>query len=293
MLKLGDLLIESVVECVESAGKLTETFPDATDEAIESTLPWLAPSAYDLESGEMVMPVQTYVLRSRHHTILVDTCIGNHKRQPGWSQYHMRKDFRLLDALSESGVHPDEVDYVFCTHMHADHVGWNTKLANGRWVPSFPRAKYIFSKTELEFSKILLERDGDLTYEESVLPIIESGQSQIVESDFSLDDEIWLEPTPGHTPGHVAIHLKSRKSRGVISGDLIHSPVQLAYPEWSPFYDNDRELACRTRRQFLERNCDRDIVVMTMHFPLPSIGHIIERGRAFGMKYVGCEMTYG
>ena len=267
-------------------GSPLEHFAEATSEALAPHLGWMTPDVYDTASGHFgICPIQSYVIKTGGLTILIDTCTGNHKRhEPCWPASHMRTDFTWLEDLISAGVRPESVDYVFCTHMHVDHVGWNTKLVDGRWVPSFPNARYIFAKRELEWAEEQLNKQ-DWTYEESVVPVLEAGLAEVVDTDFALNDDIWLESQPGHTPGHCAVRMRSRGEHAVMSGDLIHHPIQLAHPEWSPFYDDDPVLARITRRRFLEDQADQDILVMTAHFPLPSVGHVISKGNAFGFRY--------
>jgi glyoxylase-like metal-dependent hydrolase (beta-lactamase superfamily II) len=178
-------------------------------------------------------------------------------------------------------VRPEDIDYVFCTHLHSDHCGWNTRLRDGRWVPTFPNARYIFSKAEYAATAA----DGGAPFQQSVLPILEAGQAQLVELDYALDDEVWLEPATGHTPGHVVVNLKSEGRRAAMCGDLMHSPVQCPHPEWSPVWDRDPEAARITRRSFLERHCDTDTLVLTAHFPPPSMGRVVASGAAFMFRY--------
>ena len=178
-------------------------------------------------------------------------------------------------------MQPREIDFVFCTHLHADHCGWNTQLVDGRWVPTFPNAKYILSRREVAH----YEAQPNDAYRESVLPVIEAGQAVLVEMDHALDDEVWLEPTPGHTPGHVAVHLASEGREAVMCGDLMHSPVQCRHPEWRFMSDWDPAMARAMRRAFLEANCETDRLVLTAHFPSPSVGHVVEKGAAFDFRY--------
>ena len=283
---IGDISVQTVVEGNRAFGTPEENFPDATPELIAPHLDWFAPRAYDPASNMLIMPTQAYVVKTAKHTIVIDTCVGNYKRVPDYPNWQMRDDFKLLEDMAAVGVHPDEVDYVMCTHLHVDHCGWNTRRVDGRWVPCFKNARYIFNRSELAFAEEQVSKANDPTYEDSVLPILEAGKAVVVDNEFSLDDQVWLEPTPGHTPGHVAVRMHSRHARAVMSGDLIHSPIQLAYPQWSPFYDDDPELAKVTRRRFLEQQCDQDILMMTAHFPLPSMGHVIRRGDGFGFRYL-------
>ena len=289
---VGDFEIRTVVESSGLAGIPHEVFPDATPEAIAPYLHWLAPAAYDRHAGQLLMPVQAYLVRTRHCNILLDTCVGNHKSHPG-TEYHQHTEYTLLEDLAAAGVAPEAIDVVMCSHLHVDHAGWNTKLVDGRWVPSFPNARYIFSRKEVAFSERLAREEGESIYAESVQPVLEAGLAEIVAADFALDHGCWFEPTHGHTPGHVAIHLQSGGRRAVMSGDLIHSPLQLPHPEWSPIYDADPIEGAATRRRFLESMADSDILMMTQHFPAPSWGHIFRRGDGFGMRYLGCDMVHG
>ena len=290
-LAIGEIRIDRVVESIEPGNLPHEDFPDATPEALAPHLKWLQPTAID-EEGRLVMPVQTYLVRTRRHTVLLDTCVGNHKNHPAMPNWHKRSDYTLLEDIAAAGVAPEAGDIVMCSHMHLDHVGWNTRREDGRWVPSFPNARYVFSRKELAFAEEE-GRKGDPVYEESVLPVLEAGQAEIVEADHAVDDEVWLEPTHGHTPGHVAVRLASGGAMGVMLGDLIHSPLQLPHPEWSPIYDWDPAEGARTRRRFLESVADTDVLVMTQHFPVPSVGHVFGRGTGFGFRYLGSAMVHG
>ena len=177
---------------------------------------------------------------------------------------------------------PQDIDFVFCTHLHGDHCGWNTRLVDGHWVPTFPNTKYILASDEIEQFKT----NPNESYRESVLPIIEAGQAILVDTDYALDDEVWLEPTIGHTPGHVAVGLTSQGQHAVMCGDLIHGPLQCVYPEWRYWADYDGEIAKKTRRQFLEASCADQRLVMTAHFPSPSIGHVIDNAGKFGFNFM-------
>ena len=171
---------------------------------------------------------------------------------------------------------------MLCTHLHVDHCGWNTRLVEDRRVPTFANAKYIFARREFENA----QRRGEDIFRENVLPIIEAKQAVLVETDYQLDDNVWLQPTPGHTAGHVAIHLFSQDKHAVMTGDLMHSPVQCPHPHWSPVFDTDKKLAANTRSQFLDQHCDTDTLVMTAHFPTPSVGYIRPGGHNFLFDYL-------
>ena len=169
-----------------------------------------------------------------------------------------------------------------CTHLHTDHVGWNTRLIDGRWVPTFPNARHIFSQREYDAWDANCDPKFTRThFEDSMLPIVAAGRANLVGNDFALDDEVWLESTPGDTPDHVAINFASRGAQAVMCGDLVHSPVQFAEPDWEPWPDFDPALARTTRRSFFERYCNTDTLICTANFPLPSAGRIVRAGDAF------------
>jgi glyoxylase-like metal-dependent hydrolase (beta-lactamase superfamily II) len=281
MLKLGQIEIRSLLDISGLHARIDEVFPEATAEALAPHRHWLEPDALCPLTQRIVLPVQAYFVRTRRHRILIDTCVGCGKSIPDAPDWHQRTDASWLDRLRALEVRPDDIDYVFCTHLHSDHCGWNTRRENGRWVPTFPRAKYIFSKLEYAATAA----DGGAAFQESVLPILEAGQAQLVDLDYALDDEVWLEPAIGHTAGHVVVHLKSEGRRAVMCGDLMHSPVQCPHPEWSPVWDRDPDTARTTRRSFLERHCDTDTLVLTAHFPPPSMGRVVARGAAFMFRY--------
>ena len=172
-----------------------------------------------------------------------------------------------------------------CTHLHWDHVGWNTRLEDGRWVPTFPNARYVIARREYEHMDAL-HRRGDtgmhgLAFADSVLPVMRAERALLVDDDYALEDGVWLEPCPGHTPGNVVINVRSRGERGVFPGDVLHSPLQVARPGWSSRACDDPTLAAISRRRFVERHADTGNLVMPAHFLAPSAGRIERRGKAF------------
>jgi len=170
---------------------------------------------------------------------------------------------------------------VFCTHLHSDNCGWNTRLVDGRWIPTFPNAKYVFARDEYQ----AMEEESHPIFIDNVLPVMESKQAVLVDLDYALDDEIWLESTPGHSAGHVAVHLKSGKHHAAMCGDLMHTPLQLAEPGWTPTFEYDMAASTKTRKTFLNTHCNTDTIILTAHFPSPSIGRIVPRGN-------GCDFMY-
>ena len=283
--KIGDLTISRVLELTQSFPAL-DFFPETNEDDWAPHLDWLkAEGAIDAATGDILLPMQSYLLQTTHHTILLDTCIGNDKNRPHRPAWHMKTDDTYMAGLAAHGVAPEDIDYVMCTHLHHDHVGWNTKLVDGRWVPTFPNAKYVISQREFDVWSREEHPSVTLAFADSVLPIVESGQAQMVKSDFALDDEVWLEPSPGHTPDHFSIKFASNGADAVMAGDIMHSPVQCLHPEWPALPDWDVEMARNTRREFLDRYAETPTLVCMCHFPLPSSGTIARDGDGFRFQY--------
>ena len=280
--QLGDIVVTSILEQVAEFMTLDEFFDGFTSEMFEANKDWLLPEAVSPTSGKMILPIQTYLVQTKHHTILLDTCVGCHKKFKWVPEWNDRRDNTYLKNLSAAGVDPADIDYVFCTHLHVDHCGWNTKLEDGRFVPTFPNAKYIFSIEEYNASV----ETNSIVFRESVLPVMEAKQAELVAMDFALDDNISLTPTPGHTPGHVAVEISSNGRLASMSGDLMHSPLQCIYTSLCPTVDLNQTQANETRKMFLEDHADRDKLIMTAHFPLPSVGRVVSAGEAVRFEYL-------
>jgi len=282
--QLGEIQIDRIIESEEPDFDPLGFFPQTTPADWEPHKAWLQPWCWEPVSGNLIFPMQSFLLRTPHHTILVDTCVGDYKerQRPSWN---MTSSGAYLKKLAAAGVRPEDVDYVMCTHMHTDHVGWNTRLQNGRWVPTFPNARYIMSASEWAYWEAMHQQEPLNQIADSVIPILESGKAVLVANDYAINDEVCFESTPGHTPDHVSVRLASRDARAVITGDMMHCPVQCAEPLWIARPDYDPELARQTRRAFLERYCDTDVLVCATHFPSPSFGHIIAAGDAFRFQY--------
>lgn len=248
-----------------------------TQERLAAHRPWLLPHFVD-PSGDALMSIHAFVVRSEGQTIVVDTCIGDHKIRsiPGMSDLSTG----FLSRLKAAGCPPASVDTVLCTHLHFDHVGWNTRWDDGRWVPTFPRARYLFGRLEWEHwsaqeaagAEQVLDRDQVLA--DSVRPVLDAGLADLVETDHRLTGEVWLEPTPGHTPGHVSVRIASGGAEAVVTGDAFHHPVQVAEPGWGASADTDAARAAATRREFVARHGRAGTLVLGTHFAPPTAGRI-------------------
>ncbi|MDE2326314.1 MAG: MBL fold metallo-hydrolase, partial [Rhodospirillales bacterium] len=247
---------------------------------------WLQPAALDAED-RLVLCFQSYIVRTPHHVVLVDSCIGNDKQRPTRPIWHQKRDTAWRDGLAALGLGVEDIDVVMCTHLHADHVGWNTRLENGRWVPTFPRARYLFSRQELDFWQARHATTPIEAIADSVLPVVAAGRCDLVASDHVLDDHLRLLPTPGHTPDHFAVALGKGRRVAAITGDLIHSPLQARYPELSMVADVDPAQAAHTRRSFLEGMCDTGALCCFAHFPSPSRARLARWGQGFRCEPAG------
>ncbi len=287
--RIGAFTVSRVMEYEGPIFEPDLLFPDADAATIEANKSWLLPSFIDPDTGRLIMSFHSYVIRTPRHTIVVDTCLGNDKHRPARDLWHMREGSYLED-LAAMGVHPQEVDFVMCTHLHVDHVGWNTRLVDGRWVPTFPNARYIFARTELEHWQQVAAADPGAeinhgSYRDSVLPVVEANQVDLVEDDHQIEDGIWLEGAPGHTPGNVMLRLRSGSDDAVLTGDTIQHPLQLARPDWSSRFCDDPEMSRKSRTALIEAAADTPTLVLTGHFPDPVAGRIVRSGDAFRFQY--------
>jgi len=244
---VGAVTITAVVESETALGPdfvRQHVVPEATRDNLRG-LPWLAPHWVDAD-GDPRMVTQALVVRSRGKVIVVDTCIGNDKERKNPAFHRLATTF--LEDLA-AVVDPAAVDVVLCTHLHFDHVGWNTRWDGGRWVPTFPRARYLFARIEMEHWSAL-PRHG-YVMADSILPVVEAGQVELVALDHAITDEVALEPTPGHTPGHVSVRVRSQGATAIVTGDAIHHPCQVAHPTWGGPPDTDRATAAATRARLV------------------------------------------
>jgi glyoxylase-like metal-dependent hydrolase (beta-lactamase superfamily II) len=280
-----DITIHPVIEQQGAWFEALGFFPALTKEVLDANRSWLQPVFMDA-ADKLVFAIQSFVIKTPHHNILIDACVGNHKQRPTRPFWHMLNSDRFEKALAGAGVGVNDVDYVMCTHLHTDHVGWNTRLENGRWVPTFPKAKYIMSDRELAH---WTEREKDDPQSvpwitDSVLPIVAAKRAQIVKSDFAFNETLQFIPTPGHTIDHYSVLVGRAGDDVLITGDMIHSPLQAKYPEYGMMSDYDSPQAGRTRRQIFDRFCEEPTLICTSHFPAPSTGHMRRSGD--GYKFV-------
>lgn len=286
-LRVGDCMVSAIEEWTGPYVAPLKFMPDATAERIERQRASLQPVHWDPATDLLVFAFQSFVVKTPQHTILIDTCVGNDKERPARPNWH-RKNWPWMENLRRAGIEPEAVDYVLCTHLHVDHVGWNTRLVDGRWVPTFPNARYVFARKEYEYWEKRNREEplpqGPLL-EDSVFPIVEAGRATLVETDHQITAGLRLEPTPGHTPGHVCIHLESRGQHAIFVGDMMHHPIQVPEPLWSSGFCTDRVQSGLTRKSFLERHADTDALIVPAHFAGETAGRVRSDRAAFRFEF--------
>ncbi|MEU3727193.1 MBL fold metallo-hydrolase [Streptomyces sp. NPDC031705] len=292
---LGDVEVIRVVEWQGPFGPAGGLVPAAGERVWKENEDWLAPDHWQPQDDSAVMALQTWVLRSAGATVLVDTGVGNGRERPGSPLFHHR-DGDFLGALARAGVRPEDVDYVVNTHLHADHVGWNTHDVTGEWVPAFPNARYLIpAADDHHFGPLGGYAGGErvddrLVYEDSVAPVHRSGQAVLWEGAHRIDAHLSLEAAPGHTPGSSVLRLASGGDRAVFVGDLLHSPVQIVAPGCNSCFCMDPRQAAATRRRVLARAADLRELVVPAHFGGAGAVEVRREGTGFGL---GAWAAYG
>lgn len=276
--RIGDVSITKVVE-LEVTGGSRFLLPQATKEEVRP-IAWLRPHFAD-DEGRLRMSIQSFLVQTPTRRIVVDTCLGNDKenrRIPHWNNLQTQ----FLSDMAEAGYPRESIDTVLCTHLHVDHVGWNTMKVGGKWVPTFPKARYLMGRMEYEhWSTNTTREDMRFVLADSVTPVLDAGLADLVETDHRICDEISLVPTIGHTPGHVSVRISSRGEDALITGDFMHHPCQIARPEWATTADSDPERGIRTRLSMFEKLAGTPTLVIGTHFSGATAGRIVRDGDAF------------
>jgi glyoxylase-like metal-dependent hydrolase (beta-lactamase superfamily II) len=278
--KIGDVEVARIVEVNNWEDDIAMLLPDGKAEFVQK-FPWLVPN-FATPAGKMLISFQCFVLRSRDKRVMIDTCIGADRQREFPVFCNLQTTF--LQDLAAAGFPRETINTVMCTHLHFDHVGWNTERVNGKWVPTFPQAQYLFGRQEYEHWLHLRETHGYHNVDhlaDSIDPIMDAKLAELVGTDYRLTDEVWFEPTPGHTPGHVSVHIRSRGEEAVITGDMMHHPIQLAVPDIHGNFDMDKALGAKTRRAFIERYADKKVLIIGSHFCEPTAGWIVRDGTAW------------
>jgi glyoxylase-like metal-dependent hydrolase (beta-lactamase superfamily II) len=279
--QIGDVTVTKIVE-LETTGGSRFILPQATREEI-LPISWLIPHFAD-EDGRLKMSIHALMVEAPGRRIIVDTCLGNDKqgrRVPTWNE----RQGRFLEDLTAAGFPPESIDTVLCTHLHTDHVGWNTMLVDGRWVPTFPKADYLFGRVEYEHWATQQERPDMLAvFGDSIVPILEAGLAKLVEWDHVICPEVRLVPSTGHSPGHASVVIESKGEQAMITGDFAHHPCQMARPEWCSTADFDPAAAESTRRRIFAELAGKPVLVIGTHFAGPTAGFVERDGDVYKLR---------
>jgi len=264
--QIGEVKVTSIMESAEPI-PWSPQYPEHTADHYKK-YDWLVPRFVTPE-GQIILAVQAFVLEASGRRIVVDTCVGNDKSREIPHCSGLQTAF--LEDMTSAGFPPETIETVFCTHLHFDHVGWNTRLLDGRWIPTFPRARYLFARREWEYCQSLLtQKTVDVRHLlDSVQPIFDAGLADLVDTNHRLSDELWLEPTHGHTPGHVSLHISSQGQDAIVTGDVFHNPIQVAEPEIASMFCVDKEMSRKTRREILSKYGNRAARLIAIHFNDP------------------------
>ena len=283
---VGKVSITRIEETYLPVYRPGDIFPEYDAAIAAAHAHWMAPHHYDAEKDLIKLSVHSWLVQIGSKKILIDCCCGNNRPRPTRPFWNMLNE-PYLDRLAAAGARPQDIDYVMCTHLHHDHVGWNTRLVDGRWVPTFPQARYLFGRREWQHWKHLRDTDGYHHMDhlqDSIDPILAAGLEEYIDADFRLTDEVSLMATPGHTPGHVSVLIDSCGEQAVITGDLMHNPIQIAVPATEARFDMDKPRAARTRCDFVQRFCNSGTLVIGSHFAEPTAGRIVPDGEAWKLE---------
>lgn len=289
---IGDARITRIEEQLGPGSFPPEQYFTGFDrEVLLREMAWLVPHHYIPAKDQLITSVHSWLIRTPHHNILLDCCAGNHKDRHWWPRFH-QLDTPFLSRLAQAGLQPEDIDIVLCTHLHADHIGWNTRLQDGRWVPTFPKARYLFSRQENDFWDLRQHPEAPddparhIAYRDSVLPVLEAGQATLIDGPHAIDDTLLVQAAPGHTPGHILLKLLHPEGGGVFCGDVIHHPLQIYAPDWNTQFCQDPVQARATRRAVLSHCADSGALLFPTHFGAPHATAIVDDAGRFSARWV-------
>jgi glyoxylase-like metal-dependent hydrolase (beta-lactamase superfamily II) len=288
--RIGDVTVTKIEEMRLNGAQPSFLYPAWEPSELEPNLHWLTPSNMDAATGNLIQSVHSWLVRTPEHTILIDTATGNAKERIKNPIFH-HLNTPYLQRLAAAGVQPEDVDFVLHTHLHVDHVGWNTQLVDGRWVPTFPNARHVFSRAEEDYysspashNEVNVPSLG--VYEDSVAPIIASGQAERIDNaGGEYLDYFRFHPTKGHSIGHMSIELSSNGRHALFTGDVMHHPLQVLRPDWNSVFCEWKDEARASRRWVLEHAAERNLLLFTPHFAESSAGYVTRRGDRFAWHY--------
>lgn len=288
--RIGDITVEKIEEQALRSVDPCFLYPHLERAAFDPACRDLALEDLEASRQEVRLSIHSWLVRTRDKIVLVDTGSGNDKERPRNPSFHMQSlDF--LERLAGAGVRPEDVDYVINTHLHVDHSGWNTVLHNGRWAPTFPKARYLFPQVEVEhYGGTAGQNDANWhslgVFQDSVLPVIEAGLvDQVEPRGGEILQGFEFIPTPGHSIGHMSIRLVSGEESALFGGDVLHHPLQIYNPGWNTVFCEFHDEAQDSRQRVLESVADSGALYFSTHFPGTSAGRIRRRETGFAWSY--------
>jgi glyoxylase-like metal-dependent hydrolase (beta-lactamase superfamily II) len=288
--KIGKVTITRIEELTGPLFDPVRFLPDFKPEILDTHRDWLYPDHVDPVSGNLIASMHSWLIQTPHHNVLVDTCIGDDKERMPYRNWH-RMTTPWLHNLNATGITPEQIDLVMCTQLHLDHVGWNTRLQDGKWVPTFPNAKYVFSR--IEYQHRLTQRDAkdpdtfqtinNQTFDDSVAPIMDL--AQLTEGQTPLiADLLHIHPAPGHTPGSITLALESEGEEAIFTGDICHHPLQIIQPDWNSAYCEQPDQAIATRRATLDYCTGRHALMLPGHFGGSHAGYVEHNSAGYSFR---------
>ncbi len=281
--KVGDTTITKIEEIVYP--EFSDVIPAATPDVVKK-VKWLFPHFVTPE-GALSLSIHSLIVDTPGAKLVVDTCIGNDRDRNPFDVMHMLSTTYLEDMV-KAGYQPEGIDYVLCTHLHLDHVGWNTRLVDGKWVPTFPNASYLMGKKDLEFWGSIDAKDENefmqiqrRVFDDSLQPVLDAGLAKPIEGPAEVCEGVRLIPTPGHTPGHCSVLIESRGETAMITGDFIHHPIQFNDPALVSPFDIDNDAAVATRRRVFGEYADSPTLIIGTHFAGPTAGKLVRDGDTY------------
>lgn len=288
---LGDVTVTRVEEMHGPIMPADQFFPDLPERAWKQHRDMLVPDHLGADDSMVITAMQTWVVRSGGRTILIDTGVGNDKSRPGVGPWdHLSLDY--LGNLARAGVRPEDVDLVVNTHLHLDHIGWNTRLVDGDWVPTFPNATYLMPKVDFDYwnpdnNPNIAGGINENAFEDSIAPVLAAGQVRLWETSHAIDAGLRLEAAPGHTPGASVVTLSSGGDRALFAGDIMHTPLQVAHPDHNSCFDLDPARSRTTRLRLLGWAAENNALMLPAHFSGHSALEVEDTGSGFGIKLWG------
>ena len=288
---VGQCKITRIEELMGPLFEAKTFFPDYDRKAFDRHADWMFPHHFDPDTEKLVASMHSWLIQTPEYNILVDTCIGNDKDRMPYKDWHQMQS-PWLTRLLGTGVMPEEIDFVMCTHLHVDHVGWNTRLVDGSWKPTFSNAKYVFSKAEFEHWQTERNKNAgetfaevnNKTFDDSVLPILHLAEMLDGPGDI-IENLLRINPAPGHTPGSITIELSSGKDAALFTGDILHHPIQVYEPHWNSAFCELPDQARDTRKKVLEHCSDKGCLMMPAHFGPSHAGKVKRSGEHFSFEF--------